>query len=128
MVPLGVGQPQGPRDGVEHLGGHVVAVALLQPRVVRDGHPGELRQLLAAQPGDAAVAAQLRQAHVLRLQPGTAGAEEFAEFGALVHTASITGRGAGRVLTLPVVGTPDVGRTGGWVSWSATPAARLVEP
>ncbi|CAM5423925.1 hypothetical protein STANM309S_00162 [Streptomyces tanashiensis] len=118
MLPLRLAQPQRPRDRVEHLHGHVPPVALLEPRVVRHGHSGQLRQLLTAQARHPTVPPELGQAHVLGLQPGPAGAQEFTEFGTEVHTARLSppDRADGRaILTLPVVGTPVVGRTGGWV-------------
>lgn len=89
-------QAQGPRDGVEDLRRHVLAVALLQPGVVRHRHPGQLRQLLAAQAGDAAVAPVVGQAHVLGAQAGPPGTQELAELGSLiklVHYPSIPARG-----------------------------------
>jgi hypothetical protein len=81
---LGAGQPQGPRDRVQHLRRDVAPVALLQPCVVRHGHPGQLCQLLTAQPRNPPPP-EVGQPHVLRLQPGTPGAQELTELGALVQ-------------------------------------------
>ncbi|CAM5481777.1 hypothetical protein SVIOM74S_06653 [Streptomyces violarus] len=81
---LGAGQPQGARDRVEHLRRDVAPVALLQPCVVRHGHPGKLGQLLTAQPRNPAPP-EVGQPHVLRLQPGAAGAQELAELGTPVQ-------------------------------------------
>ena len=52
--------------------------ALLEPRVPGGAHAGELRDLLAAQPGRAPAAA-VRQADVLGLQAGAALAQEIRE-------------------------------------------------
>lgn len=90
-------QAERPGDRVEHLRRHVLSVPLFEPRVVRDRDPRQLRQLLAAQPGHAAVAPVVRQAHVRGAQSRTAGTQELAQFGTLiklVHDASIAGRPA----------------------------------
>ncbi len=93
--PLAPVEAQGPRECVQDLDRHVVPVALLQARVVRDRHPRQLRQFLPAQPGHAPAAPVVGQTHVLGAQPRTAGAEELAEAGSLiklVHPVSIPGR------------------------------------
>ncbi|GDY76634.1 hypothetical protein SAV31267_061190 [Streptomyces avermitilis] len=137
---LGVRQPQRAGDRVEYLRGHVPSVALLEAGVVRDGHPGQLRQLLAAQPRHPAVPPEVRQAHVLGLQPGPAGAQKLAElgtpvqrlsgplygFGLFVHASSIHGRTTVN-LSPPVVGPLDVGKTVVWVS-SGRPGRLIVVP
>jgi hypothetical protein len=106
MRVLGVGQPQRAGDRVEDLRRHVPPVALLQARVVRHGHPGELRQLLAAQPRYPALPPVVRQPHVLRLQPGPPGAQELAELGAPVQAAAGFPHGSGLYVhasSIPVV-------------------------
>ncbi len=135
---LGVRQPQGAGDGVEDLRGDVLPVALFEPRVVGHGHPGQLGQLLAAQPRHPAVPPEVRQPHVLRLEPGPPGAQELAELGTPVQGAAGGRRCPGVVrriarsgcssirsiipgrthtsLTPPVVGPLDVRRTVDWVN------------
>ena len=51
VVPLVGGQQQCPGQRGQHLPRRLRAAALLQPDVVVDGHPGQLGDLLAAQPG-----------------------------------------------------------------------------
>ena len=51
VVPLVLGEHQGPGQGREDLVGRVRPAPLLQPDVVIDRHPGQFGHLLAAQPG-----------------------------------------------------------------------------
>jgi hypothetical protein len=83
--PLGLVQLQGAGDAVEHALGDASQVASLQPGVVIDADTGQERDLLPAQPGDAAVPAERRQAHLLRRQPGPARGKELAGLAAVVH-------------------------------------------
>jgi hypothetical protein len=138
MRVLGPRQPQSARDRVEHLRGHVPPIALLKACVVRHGHSGQLRQLLAAQPGHPAMPPEVREPHVLRLQPGTARAQELAELGTpvqrppgplprlsrpprgllrglFIHTSSIHGR-THTNLPPSVVGPANVRKAVVWVT------------
>jgi hypothetical protein len=67
-----VAQPQRPGQGGEHLVGRVGALPLFEADVVRHAHPGELRQLLAAQPGHAAALPVGDETDVVRPQTGAA--------------------------------------------------------
>ena len=79
-------------DGVEHLRGVAQGAALFQPDVVVDAEPGDLGEFLPAQTGNPPSAPVVAQAHVLRGQPGPAGAKEVGEFCSSVHPSSITVR------------------------------------
>ena len=59
---FGVVELQRPGQCVEDRVGDAAQVAALQPGVVVDTDPGERRDLLPAQPGDAALVAEGRQA------------------------------------------------------------------
>jgi hypothetical protein len=76
---LGRVQPQRTRDGVEHLHAGVDGPALLEPRVPGDADPGELGDLLAAQPGRAS-AGPGRQTGVARRDALAAAAQERRQF------------------------------------------------
>ncbi|EPH44313.1 hypothetical protein STRAU_2753 [Streptomyces aurantiacus JA 4570] len=104
---LGVVEPQHPGDGVQDAVGHVVGAALFESYVVVDADPGQLRQLLAAQPGHATAPAERTDAGLFRAQPGAAGAEERGEFGAEVHGSSFRypDRGPPRRVVLPDPGS-----------------------
>ena len=78
---LGLGQPQGPRQRLEHGLGDAAEVAALQPRVVLHAEPGEHRELLAAQPGDPPQPAVDGQAGLAGGDPAAAGDEEVAHLG-----------------------------------------------
>lgn len=88
MGMLRVGQLERAGDGVEDLRRHIAPVSLLQARVVRHGHPSQLRQLLAPQPRYPAVPPEVPHSHVLGLQPGPPGAQELAELGTRVQGAA----------------------------------------
>ncbi|GAA3031875.1 hypothetical protein GCM10020000_06030 [Streptomyces olivoverticillatus] len=115
VVPLGPAQPQRVGYRVEHCRGDVLSPALFEPGVVGHADPGDLGEFLAAQTRHAAAAAMRRQAHVLGPQPGAAGTEELAQFGALVHTHQYAGGVSGPRVVLPVVGTASVGSTEFWL-------------
>src|ERR1700726_3748011 len=100
-------QPQRPGESVEYAVRGVAGQALLQPGVVGDAPPGELRQLLTAQAGHPPPLAVSPQADVLRRYPGATRPQETAKF---VHTAIVPGA-ADRYLSLPVVPI-----AGNWVS------------
>ena len=72
---------------VSRLLGFLRTALLLQPRVVVDGHPGQLGHLLPAQSRGTAAGAG-RGAHVGRVQTGPAAAQEVGEFGS-VHPSSV---------------------------------------
>ncbi|GAA3009769.1 hypothetical protein GCM10020229_21750 [Kitasatospora albolonga] len=92
VVALVLAQPQRPGQRGEDLRRGLRAAGLFQPDVVVGGHPGELDDLLAPQPGGAAPGAG-RQADVLRVDPLTAAAEEVGEFAA-VHVHAVHDRGS----------------------------------
>jgi len=77
VVPLVGGQQQCPGQRGQHLPRRLRAAALLQPDVVVDGHPGQLGDLLAAQPG------------VPRGHAGPPGPQERRQLGAVHHGHSI---------------------------------------
>jgi hypothetical protein len=76
---LGLVELQRLGERLEHALGCPREAAALHPHVVVDRHPGQHRDLLAAQALDAAVAAVRRQAGLLRSDPRAAGAEEVAD-------------------------------------------------
>ncbi|GAA3067687.1 hypothetical protein GCM10020254_09170 [Streptomyces goshikiensis] len=93
-------QSQRPGDGFEHLLRRVAFAALLQARVVVGAHPGERRDLFAAQAGHPAAAGRGKPG-VLGAEPGPACAQEHAQ----------------RVLVggvLACVHVPRLGGGGGW--------------
>jgi hypothetical protein len=82
---LGVVELQGSGQGFEHSLRDPSQAAALQPRVVLDADAGEEGDLFPAEASDAAAAAELGQAHLVRRESGAAGDEEFADLGAVVH-------------------------------------------
>lgn len=91
MLALGLAQPQRARDRVQHGAGDVLAVALFEAGVVGHADPGQLGQLLAAQPGHPAASAVVGESDVLGAQAGPAGTEELTQFGALIHGVKYEG-------------------------------------
>lgn len=75
---LGLVEPEGVGQGVQHLLGDAGEVAALQARVVVGADAGEQRDLLAAQPRDPSVAAPRGQAGLLGGDPGAPGDQEVA--------------------------------------------------
>src|SRR5690606_2390204 len=67
---------QGVRQRPEHRAARVALLALLQPDVVVDAHPGEGGELLPPQARRAPQAHADGQPHVLRPHPGPAGPQE----------------------------------------------------
>ena len=67
-------EPQGPGQRVQHALGHAWRVASLKPGVVLDADAGQDGDLSAAQAGHPPVAAVVRQARLLRGDPGPPGA------------------------------------------------------
>ncbi|GGX59944.1 hypothetical protein GCM10010358_13060 [Streptomyces minutiscleroticus] len=65
-------EPQGSGDGVQHAVGDVEVAAALQADVVVVADAGEPRDLLAAQPRDAADARLREQPRLLGSEPGAA--------------------------------------------------------
>src|SRR5271165_5285135 len=88
VLPLIARQHQRPGQRGQHLPRRPWPAALLEPDVVVDGQPGELRDLLLAQPGRAAALA-VGQADVARAQPVPPGAQERRELGAVDHVSSL---------------------------------------
>jgi hypothetical protein len=103
VLPLGLIEPQGLGHRAEHLGAGLDRAALLEPRVPGDAHPGQLGDLLPAQPGGAT--AQPRgQPHLLRADPFPAAAQERSQLSA-ARTVPV-GRHGGHNLIMP--------GSGGW--------------
>ena len=84
MLGLGLVEPQRAGQSVEDLRGDTGQLAALHAGVVVDAHPGQQRDLLAAQAGYAAVAAG-DHAGLLRGDPRATGAEELADLVLVVH-------------------------------------------
>jgi hypothetical protein len=91
VVALVLGQPQRTGHRAEHLLGRTRGAALLQPGVVVHGDPGQLGDVVAAQPRRPTAAAGL-QPDRLRSQPLAAAGEEVGELCA-VHAPIIGARG-----------------------------------
>jgi hypothetical protein len=81
---LGVVEPQGAGERVENAGGRAGDLPALEPGVVLDTEPGDCRDLVAAQPGDAS-AATGGEADLLGGDAGAAGHQELAHLLAVVH-------------------------------------------
>ena len=64
-------------------------IAALQAGVVVDADPGEQRDLLAAKPRDAPVAAVGRQPGLIRGDPGPPGDQELADLAPVVHACTV---------------------------------------
>jgi hypothetical protein len=73
-------EPERARECVEHLRRRLDVAPLLEPRVPREAHAGELGELLAPQARRAAAAAGL-ETRVLRRDLGAAPAQEIRELG-----------------------------------------------
>jgi NAD(P)-dependent dehydrogenase (short-subunit alcohol dehydrogenase family) len=106
MGAFGLVQLQRPGQGMQDVVGDPTQIATLHLGVVVDTHPGQERHLLAAQPGDAPVAAIGGQAGLLRRHPGPPGGQELADLVALVHAPEATSRRAGRWEGLAVPRSP----------------------
>jgi hypothetical protein len=59
MVPLRIGQHQGVREPIHHIGRGRAATALFQPAIPSRADPGALRHLLASQAGRTTSAAAI---------------------------------------------------------------------
>ena len=81
VLPLGVVEPQGGRQRVQHSFGGTAQVAAFQPNVVVHRDSGKHGDLLATQSRHAPVPAVRRQAGLLRGQPRAARAEELPHIG-----------------------------------------------
>ncbi|GII51056.1 hypothetical protein Psi02_74800 [Planotetraspora silvatica] len=79
-------QAQRPADRVEHRVGHLPAASLFQADVVVGADPGQLRDLFAAQAGDAAPAVA-GETDVLRAETSAPRPEKVAELG--IHPSSL---------------------------------------
>ena len=87
---LGLVQLQGAGEPFEDAVGRALRVPALQAGVVVHADPGQQRDLLAAQPGDAPVTAVRGQAGLLRGDPGPAGGQELADLVPVVHDLEVT--------------------------------------
>ena len=92
VEPFGLAELQCSGDGFQHAVGDAGQVAFLQPGVVVGADPGEHRDFLAAQPGDAPVAAVEAQPGLLRGDPAAAGDEEVPYVGPVAaHAFTVRG-------------------------------------
>lgn len=107
MGAFGVVEPQRSRHGVQNRLGDVAQPTLFQADVVVGAHPGQLRQLLPAQPGDAAAATEDRQASVLGAQSRATGAQELAQLGSGVGHGVHSYQAAGAEPGAASPGKPD---------------------
>ena len=78
-------EPEAAGEGIEHAVGDAAQVAAFHLGVVVDADAGEHRGFLAAQPGDAAGAAEDREAGLLRGQLRSARGEELPDLVLGVH-------------------------------------------
>ena len=85
MLPLGVVELKRPGHRMQHALGYARQVSAFEARVVVDADPGQQGDLLAAQPGDAAIAPVRGQAGTLRRDPGAPRGQEVADVLAVVH-------------------------------------------
>ena len=76
VLSLGRAELQSSGESVEHLRGRVSGMALLEAGVVGGAHPGQQRELLAAQPAHPALITVGGDAHVFRVRPAAAGVQE----------------------------------------------------
>lgn len=79
-----VGQPQRAGQRIEHLRRRIRRQALLQSRVVGQGHTGQLGQLLAPEAGNPSSSVD-GQIHVFDAHRGTSGPEEAGQQNILLH-------------------------------------------
>jgi NAD(P)-dependent dehydrogenase (short-subunit alcohol dehydrogenase family) len=82
---LGLVQLQRPTDAVHHPLRRPGRSTAFEARVVLHAHPGEKSDLVPAQPGDTAAAAEVRQPGLLRSEPGPTRDQELPELAAIVH-------------------------------------------
>jgi MFS transporter, DHA2 family, methylenomycin A resistance protein len=115
VLPLGVVKVEGAGKGLEHRLGNTGEVPALQARVVLDAHSGELSHLGPAQAGHPSLLPVRGQARRLGGDPGTAGGQELADLGAVVHGSTVErDRRARGALALPLKAvTPALGLAGG---------------
>jgi uncharacterized protein len=88
MGPLGVAEPKGAGDRVEHALGGLAGAALLEPHVVVHADPGQQGELLAAQARHAPPPVGMKS-DLLGLEAGPSRLQELAELAALVHVPSM---------------------------------------
>ena len=88
VIALVRGQPKRAGECTEHLGRGLRSAGLLEPGVVVDRHPGQVRDLLTPEPGRPA-ARTSRQPDVGRCQRLAAATEEVSELGS-VHPSIMT--------------------------------------
>src|SRR5690242_6927409 len=104
VQPLGLVELERAGDGLQHGVGDAGQVALFQARVVVGADTGEHGDFLAAQPGNAPVAAVEGQPGLLRGDPGAAGDKEVPHIGPVaaahvVHATSAPEDEGGSVIT-----------------------------
>src|SRR5690606_34204634 len=88
-------------ERVEDLLGRLGRAALFEAHVVVDADPGQMRDLFAPQPDDAAAAIG-GDTDVRRVDPGTPGPQEA---GQIIHGPSMAAAGTAKVV-LPIPGSP----------------------
>jgi hypothetical protein len=79
MEALQVVEVQGPRDGVEHLVRDVAGTALFELGVVGGAHPGQSRDLFAAQTRHTTLGRRRRQTDVVRVESASPGGQELTQ-------------------------------------------------
>jgi hypothetical protein len=92
---FGLVELQGLGERVQHAVRHALGVAALQPRVVLDAHTGQQGGLLAAQAGDAPMAAVGGQAGLLGGDLAASGDQELAQLLPGVHEKKARSRARG---------------------------------
>ena len=118
MVAFGLVELQGVHEPVEDAVGDAADAAALETGVVLDADPGEQRDLLAAQPGHAAVGAVDGQAGLVGRDLGAAGGEELADVvlgGHAFHGTAVAADGgvpAGTPLSSACCGVRGLGFSG----------------
>jgi hypothetical protein len=91
---LGLVEVESPDEVLQNAVGDAAGVAAFQANVVIDAHPGQHRDLFAAEPGHPPVTAVDRQARLLRCDLGAPGDEEITNLVSAVHGSDATRGGA----------------------------------
>ena len=86
---LGLVQLQGPGQRVQYALRDSAQVAAFEPGVVVDAHPGEERDLLAAEPGDPPVTSVRGQAGLVGLDLGPPGGQERPDLFSVLHALTL---------------------------------------
>ena len=110
MRALGFVELKRAADPVEHGLRDARCVAALEANVVLDAHPREQRDLFAAEAGNAATTAEVRQPGLLRRESSPPSGEELTDVAATLHASTLRRylRARGSLALTLTIGTPSV--------------------